>query len=89
MRSLKYLNSILTVLAVLLSLQLYTAWMSPSGPSVATPVQAQESAMPANAAAQRKEMIDLLKRLSQQVEELNGQFKAGSARVRVDAAPGQ
>lgn len=88
MRSIKYLNTILTVLAVLLSLQLYTTWMSPDAPSMATAARAQEGGLP-NAAAQRREMIDLLKRLCQQVEELNGQFKAGSARVRVEAAPGK
>jgi peptidoglycan hydrolase CwlO-like protein len=85
MRSLKYLNSILTVLAVLLTLQLYTAWMSPQAPSMATEAHAQDG-IP-NAGAQRKEMIDQLKRLSQQVEELNSQFKTGRARVMVEAAP--
>lgn len=85
MRSLKYLNSILTVLAVLLSLQLYTTWMSPAAPSLASEAHAQEG-IP-NAGAQRKEMIDQLKRVSQQVEELNGQFKSGTARVRVEAMP--
>ncbi len=87
MRSLRYLNTILTVLAVLLSLQLYTAWMAPDAPSVATPAHAQDG-IP-NAGAQRKEMIDVLKRVSQQVEELNGQFKSGRARVQVEAAAGK
>lgn len=87
MHSLKFLNSILTVLAVLLSLQLYTSWSAPTAPTLATPAHAQEGGGIPNAGAQRREMIDLLKRLSQQVEELNGQFKSGKARVTVEAAP--
>lgn len=92
MSSLRYLNSILTVLAILLALQLWTTW---AGTPVATAVQAQTRTTPAPAAAngipdaagQRKEMIDLLKRQTQQLEELGTLLRSGQVRVKVEAAP--
>lgn len=67
MRSLRYLNSILTVIAVLLTLNLYVAWnTTPAGVAVsfAEEAHAQEAGGISNAGAQRKEMIDLLKQLN-------------------------
>jgi len=87
MRSLRYLNSILTVLAVLLALQLWTAWTS--GPiDLATPATAQVrgSGIP-DAGAQRKDMIDLLKRIAVQNDELASLFKSGQARVKLENPP--
>ena len=95
MRSLRYLNTILTVLTVLLAMQLWTSWIAPGSnagrrgtaaetdggalPSLVSPVQAQTSdgsGIP-NAGAQRKEMIDLLKRHSQQMDQLMALMKSG------------
>jgi len=94
MRSLRYLNTILTVLTVLLAMQLWTSWIAPSSgaaerggaASLLSPVQAQVSdgsGIP-NAGAQRKEMIDLLKRQSQQTDQLIALLKSGEVRVRVE-----
>lgn len=83
MRSLRYLNSILTVLAVLLALQLWTTWTMSPHTAVATTVEAK-GGIP-DAGSQRKQMIDLLKTLTQQSSELNGMFASGSARVSVEA----
>lgn len=89
MRSLRYLNTILTILAVLLSLQLYTMWMrpaassSPAWPDFAGVAHAQEG-IP-NAGAQRREMIDLLKAGNKRLDELTDLFRSGRARIQVEA----
>lgn len=85
MRSLRYLNSVLTVIAVLLTLNVYTLWTMPqSGAAVSVSTEAQAAGLP-NPGAQRQQMIDLLKKLSKQAEETKGLFKSGQARVRVEA----
>lgn len=83
MRSIRYLNSILTVLAVLLTLQLWTSWTS-SGPAVDGAAPALAAGIP-NAGAQRKQMVDLLKRVVQQNEQMIEMFQSGQARVRVES----
>ena len=55
---------------------------SPLPVGVATPAEA--AGLP-NSAAQRKDMIDLLKKLNVTMSEMNTQFKSGKARVRVEA----
>jgi len=79
MKGLKYLNSILTVLAVLLALQLWTTWN-------ATPVefasQASAQGIP-DEGAQRKQIIDELKLVNKKVEELKGLLVSGKVRVTV------
>lgn len=101
MRSLRYLNTILTVLTVLLALQLWTTWSTPAAssprgmgvgvengpalPTLVSPVMAQSGGGIPDAGAQRKEMIDLLKRQLQQSEELMSLLKSGQVRVRVEA----
>jgi parvulin-like peptidyl-prolyl isomerase len=90
MRSLRYLNTMLTILAVLLALQLWTTWtmsdaLSAGAATVqAAPAPAQEGGV-ANAGAQRREMIDLLKRLTEQAEENKELFVSGRARVTIEA----
>lgn len=66
MRSLRYLNSILTVIAVLLTLNLYVAWNTAPGAELlgSSEAYAQEAGGIPNAGSQRKEMIDLLKQLN-------------------------
>ena len=86
--SLRYLNTVLTIIAVLLTLNLWT--LGAGGPShamteLATPAQAAVGH--ANPGHQRKQMIDLLKRQVQQTEQLSGLFQSGKARVSVASAP--
>ncbi len=80
MRSLRYLNCVLTVLAVLLSLQLWTSW---STSSVSMVQEAHAQGIP-NAGAQRKEMIDALARIQQELTLTNEMLRSGQLRVVVD-----
>ena len=93
MRSLRYLNTVLTVLAILLTLQLWTSWTQATSPApgaawldAARPAHA--AGLP-NSAMQRKQTNDLLKQLIRKTEDLNGLFKSGRARVRVEQAAGK
>lgn len=98
MKSLRYLNVILTVLAVLLTLQLWTVWNGhgtpiAAAPSIATPALAQSrgptpgaSGIP-DAGAQRREMVDLLKKLVVQTDEVKSVLTSGQVRVRVENPP--
>ena len=88
MRSIRYLNVVLTVIALLLTLHLWTLWTSPASgrsPSdlISEPAAHAQSGIP-NAAAQRVEMIKELKKVSKNMEELTGLFLSGKARVRVE-----
>ena len=90
MRSLRYLNGVLTVLAVLLTLQLWTTWTTASGVegprdrsvSWLGPQPAYADGIP-NPGGQRKQMIDLLKLQVRQTETLIDLFKSGQAKVLV------
>lgn len=86
MTGIKYLNSILTVLAVLLALNLWTSWATGPAAQTLAPQQAlaQEHGIP-NAAMQRKDMIDLLKNLNVEVAGLKTLLTSGQARVRLEA----
>jgi hypothetical protein len=89
MKSLRYLNSILTVIAVLLTVNVWTLWsITPGGEvlSVATEVRADGIA---NAGAQRKQMIDAVNQVRAEVGEVKAMFKNGSARVRLEAGSQQ
>ncbi|MCE9590973.1 MAG: hypothetical protein K8S99_10655 [Planctomycetes bacterium] len=90
MRSLRYLNTMLTILAVLLALQLWTTWTgTPAADSVSVAhAEARGGGIP-DEGAQRKEMIDLLKRLTQQMDELKGTLTSGEVRVKLENAPGK
>ena len=93
MRSIRYLNTILTVLALLLSLQLWTTWAGGPAPAMVLDAQAaRRSSRTAadgipNAGSQRKQMIDLLKKQTQKTEELVNLLKSGKVRVKVEATP--
>ncbi len=92
MRSLRYLNAVLTIIAVLLTLQLWTTWTVGTSTG-ALPAQfdhasTAEAAVP-NAGAQRKQMIDQLNKTNASLKELTDLFKSGKARVRVDAPAGE
>ncbi len=77
MKSIRYLNIILTVLAGLLTAQLYTTWtQSPSLLSQA------DAAIP-DAGAQRDQIISQLKLLNTKQDQLHQLFKTGQAKVRL------
>ena len=85
MRRMRYLNTILTVLAVLLTLNLYATW-SVSPVSIASEAQAQGIS---NAGSQRKEMVDLLKQINVRLSDMNKSLSDGSVRVRVEGVESQ
>jgi hypothetical protein len=84
-RSLRYLNSVLTILAVLLTLNLWTLWTTAERVGGALPEFASTaSAGIPNAGLQRYETNSLLKSLNQKTEELTGLFRSGAARIRME-----
>jgi len=87
MKAIRYLNVILTVLALLLALQLWTTWTS-TGAMVATAHAAVPAVPGANldAGAQRNEMIGVLKQLIQSVQDQTEFLKSGQLRVQAVAA---
>ncbi|MEE9404963.1 MAG: hypothetical protein V3V20_08715 [Algisphaera sp.] len=91
MKHLRYLNSVLTVIAILLTLSLYTQLTSPShGPvaSFATPAHAAERAKGVGSQAARQEaMVKSLESLVKSVDQLNANLTNGSARVQVENFP--
>lgn len=85
MRALRYTNVLLTLIAVLLGLHLWTWWSSGAGPGTAAwaaPEPAPSGIL--NASAQRKEAVDLLKLQNRKLDELVTLFKTGQAKVIVD-----
>jgi len=87
MRSVRYLNAILTILAVLLALNLWVTWAAtPGGQALSWAKPAQAAGIP-NAGEQRKEMVDLLKALNVKVAQLTDLVQSGKVRVQVEAPP--
>lgn len=85
MRSLRYLNTVLTLIAVLLTVNVWTLWtVTPGGEALSVATQAQAQGL-TNAAQQRKDMIDVLKKINADTGELKSMLKSGSARVRLEA----
>ncbi len=87
MRSLRYLNTVLTVIAVLLTLQLWTTWSALPDTSVAqarSRVSTSHATGTFNSAAQRAETVKLLRQISKQNAALVDLFRSGKARVRVE-----
>lgn len=86
MRSLKYTNGVLSVLAVLLALNLYVTWVdTPAGAMLTPGVEARaQSGMP-NAAQQRREMIDEVKLTNKTLDELKTLLTSGEVRVKTEA----
>lgn len=85
MPSLRYLNSVLTVIAVLLTLNLVALWHTTPGGAMldhAQPAQAQGGMT--NAADQRKQIVDLLKQINTSLSDVKSTLKSG---VTVKAEP--
>ncbi len=88
MRAVRYLNAVLTIIAILLTLQLWTAWNAPADaslPRITSEAQASTGGIP-NAGAQRKQMIGLLKAMNEKIEEQTELLRSGGVRVRVTDA---
>lgn len=84
MNTTRYTNVILTVLAVLLTAQLYTTWTT--GPAIEPAAHAV--GIP-DEGAQRNQIIDQLKLLNKKTEEMATLLKSGGVKVTVANAPQQ
>jgi hypothetical protein len=89
MRSLRYLNTVLTLIAVLLTVNIWTLWtVTPGGSALSVATQARAAGI-ANAAQQRIDMINALKSINTDTTKLKSMLQGGSARVRLDAGSQQ
>jgi len=83
--SIRYLNSVLTVIAVLMMLGLWTRWAGGTNPQDLAMIQSANAAGIPNAGNQRQQIVNEIKRLSTQVENLSDLFRSGQARVRLNS----
>ncbi|QQE13283.1 hypothetical protein JD969_07445 [Planctomycetota bacterium] len=82
-RSLVYLNSVLSVIAVLLTLNLWAMWnTTPGGQMVGIAEQANAQGI-ANSGAQRKMIIDELKILNKKASAIGEMMKSGKVVVQI------
>lgn len=81
MRSLKYLNVVLTVVAVLMTVQVWTSLGA--APAVDFASVARAEGIP-DAGAQRQAIVDQLKLVNQKLEEMAGLLRSGEVRVKVE-----
>ena len=89
MQSMRYLNGVLTILVVLLTLNLWTLWTTTPAGEVMSMAQPAEAQGIANAAAQRKEMIEQLTQINSKMTDLNAILTSQSVRVIVEAMPSE
>jgi len=91
MNNLRYLNMMLTLVAVLLVLNLWTLWVgTPAGERLSLTEQAHAQPNFPNAAEQRRQMVQELERMNAKldgIEQIRKMLQDGSARVRVEVAP--
>ena len=80
MHTLRYLNGILTVLALLLALNLWTAWTATPATDLASTAHAQ--GIP-DEGAQRRDIIDQLKLLNTKADAIQALLSSGQVRVQV------
>jgi hypothetical protein len=78
MTSVRYLNTILTVLAVVVTLQLWTVWST--GPH--TLAEARAQGIP-DGGAQREQILDQLKLLNRKVDQFKALLTSGKVRVSI------
>lgn len=91
MRSLRYLNTILTLIAVLLTLNLWTAWTASPSPAVdfATEARAADDRPSGvgGSAARQKAMVDELKSMNKKLDSIETTLTSGKMRVKIDSMP--
>lgn len=93
MNHLRYLNVMLTLVAILLVLNLWTLWVgTPAGERLSMTEQAHAQANFPNAAEQRRQMVLELERMNAKldgIDQIRRMLQDGSARVKVEAAPAE
>jgi hypothetical protein len=93
MKTLRYLNTVLTLIAVLLTLNLYAQLTAtPAGAAVSPTTQALAADQPrgvGSTAAREAAQLEELRDLNAQVARLAAALTDGSVRVKVDSMPGE
>jgi len=90
MKSMTYLNSILTVLAILLGLNLWTQWTaSPAADLLISEAHASGVPAPASGSVQRRDMIKLLQEIKAETNDMNNLLSSGQMRVMVEMPPNE
>lgn len=93
MNSLRYLNTVLTMIAILLAVHAWAIFIGTDNTAPTTSPWVSEAQAAGktptgggipNAGAQRQQMVDMLKRISQQNESMANLFRTGQARVRLE-----
>lgn len=82
MRSLRYLNTMLTLIAILLSLTLWTQWTSSPLPDPTVSEARADGIL--EAGLQRQQMVQSMDLLNTKMDQLIGLLKSGQARVRIE-----
>lgn len=89
MKTLRYLNTVLTVIAILLTLNVYVQLTGTSaGASVSTIQEAHAADKPARGVGSSAQaQLDQLKAINENLSRLSGKLTDGSMRVKVDSMP--
>ena len=85
--SLKYLNSVLTVIALLLTLNLWAMWQVTPGGELAGFAGEADAQGISNSGAQRKAIIDQLRLLNNKIGIMEKVLLSGKVRVKVEQIP--
>ncbi len=87
MNNSKYLNAVLTVIALLLGLNLWVGAHQSSASAAFDPATDALAQGTTDAGAQRKAMIDELKSLGSKVDAMSKKLTDGSIKVQVEGQP--
>ena len=89
MSSLRYLNTVLTLIAVLLTVNTWTLWnTTPGGSALSVATESQAAGIP-NAGQQRKDIVDAIKRLNADTTALRNTLANGTIKVKVEGGLSQ
>ncbi|MEM7626841.1 MAG: hypothetical protein AAF333_14700 [Planctomycetota bacterium] len=93
MKTLRYLNTVLTVIAVLLTLNVYLQLTaSPAGAAVSSATEARAADKPkgvGSTAAREQAQLETLRDINNNLVALGAKLTDGSVRVKVDSMPAQ
>ena len=89
MKTLRYLNTVLTVIAILLTLNVYLQLTgTPAGGAVSVAQEAHAADKPARGVGSSAQaQLDQLKEINANLSRLSGKLSDGSVRVKVDSMP--
>ncbi|MEM9420225.1 MAG: hypothetical protein AAGA25_14395 [Planctomycetota bacterium] len=88
MKTLRYLNTVLTVIAILLTLNVYIQLTgTPAGGAVSVAQEAHAADKPRGVGSSAQAQLDQLKEINENLARLSGKLTDGSVRVKVDSLP--